>query len=139
MTDEVPDIDSLPAKVAELHRNGLSPSGKYGFHVNTNQGRLEQDCTWTSTWAQCFSNQIRKMFDLEEASQGYDKEMARLRDAIMMKVIPRLLRPMESGSRSIYPRLLHGDLWDGNTSTDVANDSPIIFDVASFYGHNEYE
>lgn len=139
MTDEVPDIDTFPSKMAELHRKAISPTGKYGFPVTTFQGRLEQNVTWTDTWEEGFSNQITKMFELEEASQGPEEEMSRLRNAIMTKVIPRLSRPLESGGRKIRPRLVHGDLWDGNTSTDVSNDNPIIYDACSFYAHNEYE
>ena len=77
------------------------------------------------------------MLELEEESQGYNEEMRRLSNAIMTKVIPRLLRPLETEGRQIQPRLVHGDLWDGNTSTDVETDSPIIFDAAAFYAHNE--
>jgi len=139
MTDEIPDIDSLPIKLAEMHKKAISPTGKFGFPMTTYQGRLPQDNTWTDTWEQCFFNQIKRMLELEEVSQGHDEEMARLRDAILYKVVPRLLRPLETGGRGIQPRLVHGDLWDGNTSTDVNTDNPVIFDAASFYAHNEYE
>ena len=40
MTDDVPGIQPLAAKVAELHAKGLSPNGKYGFSVPTYQ------CKW---------------------------------------------------------------------------------------------
>ena len=41
MIDEVPGTDILPAKLAELHMRGISPNGKYGFPVPTNQGALQ--------------------------------------------------------------------------------------------------
>ena len=63
--------------------------------------------------------------------------MQQLSERLISKVIPRLLRPLETGGRQIQPRLVHGDLWDGNTSTDIATDMPVIFDAASFYAHNE--
>lgn len=53
------------------------------------------------------------------------------------KVILRLLRPLETGGRSIRPTLIHGDLWHGNAETDAETGQPIIFDAASFYAHNE--
>jgi len=53
------------------------------------------------------------------------------------KVIPRLLRPMETGGRSIKPALVHGDLWCGNAAVDTQTDRPLIYDPASFYAHNE--
>ena len=53
------------------------------------------------------------------------------------KVIPRLLRPMETNGRSIKPALVHGDLWCGNAAIDVQADAPLIYDPSSFYAHNE--
>ena len=137
MTDDVPDIQKLPAKVAELHEKGVSPNGKYGFPVPTFQGRLLQETEWSDSWEDFFSNSMKRMLALEEAAQGPDVEMRRLSEALINKVIPRLLRPLETGGRQIQPRLVHGDLWDGNTSTDIATDVPVIFDAASFYAHNE--
>ncbi|XMA09023.1 hypothetical protein WAI453_001814 [Rhynchosporium graminicola] len=55
------------------------------------------------------------------------------------KVIPRLLRPLETEGRTVVPRLVHGDLWDGNASVDVSTGSPLIFDATPLYAHNEYE
>ena len=44
MTDDIPEIQPLATKVAELHVKGLSPNGKYGFSVPTYQ----------SKWSVCF-------------------------------------------------------------------------------------
>jgi protein-ribulosamine 3-kinase len=139
MTDDVPDVSTLPAMVAQLHKNGVSPTGKFGFPVTTYQGRLPQDTTECDTWEESFSRSIRRFFELEEESQGYEEEMAQLRKGIMEKVIPRLLRPLENGGRSVVPRLVHGDLWDGNTSVDAGTDLPVIFDACSSYAHHECE
>jgi len=139
MTDEVPDVSDFPEMVAKLHKKGVSPSGKFGFPVPTFQGRLPQDTTECDTWEESFSRSIRRFFELEANSQGYEQEMTELREAIMDKVIPKLLRPLESEGRSIVPCLVHGDLWDGNTSVDAATDRPVIFDACSSYAHHEYE
>ncbi|CAN9365020.1 unnamed protein product [Alternaria alternata] len=139
MTDEVPDASDFPEMVAKLHKNGVSPSGKFGFPVPTYQGRLPQDTTECDTWEESFSRGIRRFFELEESSQGQEHEMTELREAIMNKVIPKLLRPLETEGRSIIPCLVHGDLWDGNTSVDSATDRPVIFDACSSYAHHEYE
>ena len=37
VTGNIPEIQLLAAKVAELHAKGLSPNGKYGFSVPTYQ------------------------------------------------------------------------------------------------------
>ena len=55
----------------------------------------------------------------EERSQGPDNEMRQLFQGIFDKVIPRLLRPMETRGRQIQPRFIHGDLWAGSTSTNI--------------------
>ncbi|KAG9382391.1 Fructosamin-kin domain containing protein [Pyrenophora tritici-repentis] len=138
MTNEVPEVSDFPALVAKLHKKGVSPSGKFGFPVSTYQGRLQQDTTECDTWEESFSRGIRRFFELGEDSQGYEQEMAELREAIMEKVIPRLLHPLETEGRSIFPCLMHGDLWDGNTSVDAAMGSPVIFDACSSYAHHEY-
>jgi fructosamine-3-kinase len=53
------------------------------------------------------------------------------------KVIPRLLRPLETGGDDIKPRLVHGNLWDGNARSNIMTDKPIIYDASSMYAHNE--
>lgn len=80
---------------------------------------------------------MKSTFSIEEDAQGPDEEMKKDVELLFDKVIPRLLRPLETGGRSIQPRFVHGDLWDGNASTDVATGPPIIFDAASHYCHNE--
>ena len=137
MTDEIPDIRTFPKRIAELHLNSVSPNGKYGFPVPTYPGRIPQETTWTDSWEDFFSKSMKRILAVEEISQGPDAEMKRLSDALIGKVIPRLLRPLETGGREIQPRLVHGDLWDGNTSTTVATGDSVIFDAACIYAHNE--
>jgi len=91
MADEVPDVSNFPSMLAQMHKNGVSPSGKFGFPVTTYQGRLPQDTTECDTWEESFSRGIRRFFELEEEAQGYEEEMARLRQGILETVIPRLL------------------------------------------------
>ncbi|KAI9785899.1 MAG: hypothetical protein M1839_008165 [Geoglossum umbratile] len=139
MTNEVPDVEVFPAKIAELHTKGVSPNGKFGFSVVNYNGRLPQNTVWCDTWEESFSRNLKHTLELEEAAQGYSEEMKRLSDAVITKVIPRLLRPLETEGRQIQPRLVHGDLWDGNVSKDTTTNSLIIFDAAAIYAHNEYE
>lgn len=139
MTEKIADLDTLPSKLAQLHIRGVCPNGKYGFPVTTNQGALIMPNTWTSSWEKFFSDMMQRLFAWEKEMHGENEEMNRLSEAIIDKVIPRLLRPLETDGRNIKPRLVHGDLWDGNTSTDAATDKPIIFDASSTYAHNEYE
>jgi fructosamine-3-kinase len=137
MTDDIPDIDRLPRKVAELHQKGRSLNGKFGFPVQNYQGRLSQVTTWTDTWEECFANNLRGMLEHEQKTQGPNARLEVLSKDIFEKVIPRLLRPLETGGRHIEARLVHGDLWDGNCSTAVGTDGPVIYDASALYAHNE--
>lgn len=137
MTDDLPDVQALSALLAELHRKGVNPEGKYGFPVPTLQGTIPQYTSWEESWETFFSKSIHIVMTNEEKSQGSDPEMQELCKATLEKVVPRLLRPLETGGRSIQPRLVHGDIWDGNVSTNLETNTPVIFDATSIYGHNE--
>ena len=137
MTDEPGDLDTLPQKLAELHRIALSPNGKFGFEVPTNHGPVVVKNEWTGSWELSFTRIMEALFAFELQMHGRDEEMERLSKDTIEKIIPRLLRPLETGGRSLTPRLVHGDLWDGNTSMNVNTDEPVIFDGSSLYAHNE--
>lgn len=138
-SDDLPDIPKFCEKVAQLHTNSVSPTGQYGFHVTTHHGNLAQDNTWNSSWEEFFAQGLRRMLELEEATQGPNEEITKLCVPLFEKVIPRLLRPLESGGSKIKPSLVHGDLWYGNASTDLDTDQPMVYDACCFYAHNEYE
>ena len=140
MTDDLPDLHNFPEKLAKLHHNSLSPTGKYGFGVPTCLGNGRPHYTkWTETWEEFFLNFFLDVAKYEEEVQGQDEGMAELIKAVAEKVIPRLCRPLETGGRSIKPRLIHGDLWDGNASVVIETGLPVIFDACAMYAHNECE
>ena len=134
---DLPDANGLASSLAELHKQALSPNGKYGFPVPTLQGTIPQYTDWTDSWEEFFTNSLKLVMDNEERSQGPDPEVQRLYRETLDKVVPRLLRPLETGGRCIEPRLVHGDIWDGNVSTSLETRMPIIFDATCIYGHNE--
>jgi protein-ribulosamine 3-kinase len=72
-----------------------------------------------------------------EETQGSDPEIKDLLEKIIAKVIPPLLRPLETGGRRIVPRLIHGDLYSGNVSVNVGTGAPILYDATCLYAHNE--
>ncbi|KAL8670998.1 MAG: hypothetical protein Q9168_004490 [Polycauliona sp. 1 TL-2023] len=139
MTNKLPAIAESMKMLADLHKASPSPTGKYGFHVPTLQGTIPQFTEWTDSWEVFFTKSIKLVFDNEERSQGPDPEVQRLCKETLDKVVPRLLRPLETGGRHITPCLIHGDLWDGNTSTNVATKLPVIYDATCIYAHNEFE
>ncbi|OBT74195.1 hypothetical protein VF21_07029 [Pseudogymnoascus sp. 05NY08] len=80
---------------------------------------------------------MRRMLMLEEKSHGQDPELTELSKALFEKVIPRMMRPLETGGRTIEPCLVHSDIWLGNVKPDAETEEPIIFDSCAFWGHNE--
>lgn len=140
MTDDLPDLHNFPEKLAKLHHNSVSPTGMYGFGVPTCLGNGWPHYTkWTETWEEFFLNVFLDEAKYEEEVQGPDEELTELVKAMAEKVIPRLCRPLETGGRSIKPRLIHGDLWDGNASVVIETGLPVIFDACAMYAHNECE
>ncbi|KAK8091674.1 fructosamine/ketosamine-3-kinase [Apiospora hydei] len=122
MSEDIPDITDFPALVAEFHKRSASPDGKFG-----------------DTWEDCFRKGMEGIFAAELETHGPDKEWERLTKLTLEKTIPRLLGALEADGRKIVPRLVHGDLWEGNCSVDVNTGAPMIFDATPLYAHNEYE
>jgi protein-ribulosamine 3-kinase len=114
MDDEVPEIKQFAASLAKLHRDSVSPTGKFGFHVTTYNGNIPQDVRWADTWEECFVNGTKMDFALEKEARGPSEELEALMVPLFDKVIPRLLRPLETGGRILKPNFVHGDLWYGN-------------------------
>lgn len=139
LTEDIPDVSDFPALVAEMHKRGPSPTGKFGFPYITYGGKNPQFFPPSDTWEECFAKGMEHMFELEEQTHGPDDELNELKKGLFDKIIPRLLRPLETDGRKLTPRLVHGDLWDGNASVDVNTGHPMIFDATVFYAHNECE
>ena len=137
MLDELPPISELVSVITQLHQRSMSPNGKFGFHVTTYQGNQPLNNSWCDTWEEYFTREMRDIIKIESAIQGQDAELDDLAEKLITQVIPRLLRPLETGGRKIKPTLVHGDLWHGNVGVDIATDEPVLYDVCAFYAHNE--
>ncbi|KAI2634224.1 NADP-dependent oxidoreductase domain-containing protein [Hypomontagnella submonticulosa] len=139
-TKGVPEPASFCEKLARLHSSHTSPNGKFGFHCVTYNGNLPQDNSWSDSWEAFFANGLRHILKIREERAGANAELTALLPPLFNKVIPRLLRPLESNGRKILPSLVHGDLWYGNAGiVDEGTDEGIVYDPASFWAHNEYE
>ena len=137
MTDTLPDPKSLTALLADFHRKITSPNGCFGFDMTTFHGNVPIEHGWSDTWEEYFTRTTRDLLQREQEAQGSNQEIVDLMVPFFDKVIPRLLRPMETDGRSLQPNLIHGDLWHGNVAVDKDTGEPIIFDAASFYAHRE--
>jgi protein-ribulosamine 3-kinase len=135
----LPDKTEFTARLVEMHRRGVSTKGEFGFPIVTYGGRNPHWFPVTKSWEETFSRGLERTFEMEEDTHGADEDMRRLRDGIMSRVIPRLLRPLETEGREVIPTLVHGDIWDGNIAVDKRTGNPVIFDATPLYAHHECE
>lgn len=137
MTNVMPDPDQFAFLLATLHKKSEPPTGKFGFHITTYAGNLPQFVAWEKSWEAFFSKSMRYALDLEIEKKGPSEELNVLSRPLFEKVIPRLLRPLESGGRVVKRSLVHGDLWYANAGIDVHTNQAIVFDACCFFAHNE--
>ena len=50
ISDRLPDPAKLATQIADLHKSSVSPTGKFGFHVPTYDGKLPQVTDWDNSW-----------------------------------------------------------------------------------------
>lgn len=139
MRDRMPNPRKLCLKLAELHEKSESPTGKFGFHVPTCQGRTAQAVSWESSWTKFFSNLLKHVTELDFKTNGYWERLDSLERRTFKHVIPRLIGALESEGRRVKPCLIHANLWEGNTGTSIETGEVYIFDASAYYGHNEME
>lgn len=89
--------------------------------------------SWEHFWGRQFLSDIT----YAQRVYGYDKALTDLSEEFVSKVVARLLRPLQTGGRSIKPSLCHGDLWDGNIQLEKGTQKAVLFDSCCFYGHAE--
>lgn len=139
LRDRSPPLPQFLAILKKLHETSISPTGQFGFQVTTYNGPPKMVNHWTNSWEEYFARQFRSDVSFLQKVYGEDAELADLTENFVQKVVARLLRPLQTGGRSIKPSLCHGDLWDGNVQIDVNTKQPVVFDSCAFYGHNESE
>lgn len=131
------NAENLSRRLAELHMKGMTADGLYGADEVIAGGVLPVRPARSNSCEDYFFRYMRDLVKLEEIAQGpHSSELKHLLDALFNRIIPRLLRPLETGGREIIPRLIHTDLWDSNMATGP-DGNPVIFDRAFIYGHNE--
>lgn len=141
MYDDLPSARDWAAAVSTLHKNsmGKSPTGQFGFHVPTHLANVPVNNTWSSSWQQLWSQQMKSLFDQDERIHEQNDELAALKATYLSVALPRYLGPLESDGRSIEPCLIHSDLWPGNIKPKTESDELCMFDACAYWGHNEGE
>lgn len=138
--EQPPDPETFVEKLVEMHNKSASPTGMFGFHVTTFHGKVAQMTNqWDESWSAVFQRHLGHMVAQDLEVNEFWPEFKVLCDITLGFVLPRLLEALQSNGRSIKPCLVHGDLWDENTATDLRNGEPFVFDPGSMYAHNEYE
>lgn len=140
MIIEVPDPVQFVEVVVKLHREsfGHAPEGKFGFHVPTHLANIPVRNEREETWEKFYTTTLKEMMDIEARSQGSDdEEFEQLKGKLLTVIIPRLLRPLETGGRKVTPCLIHTDLWPGNCMPDADTSKVIFFDSCAMWGHHE--
>ena len=129
----------LASSLADLHQRSQSPTGEFGFHVKTWHGEVDQDIDqWDASWAALFRRHLGRIMEMAMPRMS-SPEFNMVCRLTLDKVVPRLLIPLQENGRVLKPSLVHGDCWDGNTALDAQTGEACVFDVCSFYGHNEYD
>eukprot|EP00795_Rhopilema_esculentum_P015163 gene15163-6355_t len=104
---------------------------QFGFHVNTSCGMIPQDNTWNKDWIEFYTRQkLQQQIDLL-LKEYQDRELQALWSDLQLN-IDKFFKGIDP-----QPSLLHGDLWSGNAAE--TREGPVIYDAASFYGHDEYD
>ena len=137
MTEKVPRPQDFCASLAVLHNKSMGDSDKFGFPSTRVQGSVRLENHVEDRWTDYFKKAIRHMIEQEAETHGRSNEIDDLAPALIDKVIPRLLSPLEIGDECIRPCLVHGDLWDGNASVSVETGKPYVFDSCALWAHNE--
>ncbi|KAK7991455.1 hypothetical protein PG988_000249 [Apiospora saccharicola] len=109
-----PSPPQLVKILKSLHQESFSPTGKFVFHTTTYWRPPAMVNGWTDSWEEYFTRQFRSDAAYAQRVLGPNPDLEKPTDSFVEKLIPRLLRPLQTGGRSIKPSLCHGDLWDGN-------------------------
>lgn len=134
-----PDPADSAAKVARLHQSSVSPTGKFGFHVTTCDGKMTHTVEWEDSWAVFFSKLPRGVAKLDTETNGPLPKLEAAIENTIDRVIPRLLGVLQADGRTLKPSLIHGDLWEGNVGTRLETGEVLLFDAGSYYAHNEMD
>jgi len=135
----LPDPVRLGKTLADLHRESQSPTGQFGFHCTTFDGKLPLTTTWNSNWTAFFTRLLQDVYALDIRVNGRWPELDAAMATTVAKVIPRLLNALTAPGRSLKPTLIHGDLWESNIGTDAHTGGIYIYDACAYYAHHEKE
>ena len=119
----------LAREIIKIHSK---TNKNYGFHFNSQIGAQEQPNKNSLNWKDFFKNQ--RIYPIYELINKSNKMPDRI-NVGLEKLIKNLENLIPSNPT---PRLLHGDLWEGNI---LFNDGKLaaLIDPGVYFGHHELE
>ncbi|KAB5523041.1 Fructosamine kinase-domain-containing protein [Coniochaeta sp. 2T2.1] len=113
----------------------------YGRYQEANTATYFYLCLarWQDRWAVFFGLLLRGVCQLDAETNGQWPEFDIALQQLVDKVIPRLLGHLTHDSQPIKPTIIHGDLWEPNLGTNMETGELVMYDVGSYYAHNEMD
>mmetsp|Transcript_5033 Transcript_5033/g.16104 ORF Transcript_5033/g.16104 Transcript_5033/m.16104 type:complete len:309 (+) Transcript_5033:446-1372(+) len=129
---------ALGRLVGQLHSAQPAWQSTFGFPLDGQCGALLQpnnsegrQMNWLEFW-----REFRLDYQLAVAREQHPTDLVlQERGAELSKRLPDVFA--DAPIEDIPLSCLHGDLWAGNAGFAVADDRPVIFDPATYYGHAE--
>jgi len=119
--------EAMGQQLAAMHR--VTSTNGFGWHQQNTIGATPQVNSWTSDWAEFFT----------EHRIGYQLTLAKRRgdnfpqQADLLAAIRQLLFKHQP-----QPALVHGDLWSGNAAATQLGE-PVLLDPAVYFGDREVD
>ncbi len=134
----LPSPADLCAQLAHINQVPAT-TGKFGSNVPHYQAGFSFEPGSYSSWADCFTSWITKIFDQDTAVNGQWLAYEAAFKDMICKTIPRLLLPLQANGREIIPVLVHGNLSTNHLGIRLADGMPVLFNPCAAYAHQEFE
>ncbi|KAK2615019.1 hypothetical protein N8I77_001798 [Diaporthe amygdali] len=134
-----PDPAEFTQRLAQMHKMSKSPTGKFGFTTQTCDGQIAHTVDWKEKWSDFYRELLMGVCKKDVETNGPWPEMELAAKHVADVIIPRLLGPLQENGRTLKPCIIHGDLWEGNMGINTKTGDSLLFDVGSYFAHNEME
>lgn len=143
----IPSVQrELGKGLAMMHKNVKSPTGRFGFGVDTYLQSGLQVNMWMDTWVDFFiARRLIPVLERAWTRYGSSDYGVNNESAVAVKELgKKLLRNNGEIVRMLFqgveitPSLIHGDLFMGNCGADRGR-KPVIFDPACSFAHSEMD
>ena len=143
----IPSVQAaLGEALAKTHLYSVSPTGRFGFEMDTYLGGGLQVNGWMDDWATFFrERRLRPQLERAWTKYGSSAYGTSNENATAIRHLgTRLLKNDGEVIRELFrdvdvrPVLIHGDLFMGNCGADSGR-RPVVFDPACSYAHSEMD